>query len=77
MDRSSHTLACLFAQLGLDNSDEQIIQFIKKNRGIADEVAIHEAKIWNSAQASFLQEALAEDSDWAEIVDSLNAQLRY
>ncbi len=54
MDRSSHTLACLFAQLGLNNSDEQITQFIEQNRGIADEVVIYEATIWNSAQASFL-----------------------
>ncbi|GLX81153.1 DUF2789 family protein [Thalassotalea eurytherma] len=77
MDRSSHTLACLFAQLGLNNSDEQITQFIEQNRGIADEVVIYEATIWNSAQASFLQEALAQDSDWAEIVDSLDAQLRH
>ncbi|QOL24542.1 DUF2789 domain-containing protein [Thalassotalea sp. LPB0316] len=76
MDRSSHTLACLFSQLGLNNSEQQIAQFIEQHKGIADDIALYEAEFWNQAQASFLQEALAEDSDWAEVVDGLSARLR-
>ncbi|WP_121497412.1 DUF2789 family protein, partial [Pseudomonas aeruginosa] len=37
--------------------------------------ALPDAPFWNPAQASFLREALAEDSDWAEQVDELALQL--
>ncbi|MCT7655389.1 DUF2789 domain-containing protein [Oceanimonas sp. NS1] len=35
-----------------------------------------EAPFWSHAQASFLKEGLQEDSDWAEVIDQLNASLR-
>ncbi|WDE10450.1 DUF2789 domain-containing protein [Thalassomonas haliotis] len=76
MDRSNHTLACLFAQLGLDNKDTYINDFINKNKGIPADVHLANAAIWNPAQADFLTQAILEDSDWAEVVDSLDNLLR-
>ncbi len=76
MDRSSHTLPCLFSQLGLDNTRQGIENFLINHRGIADDVPLAKATFWTASQANFLTEAIAEDSDWAEIVDSLDAQLR-
>ncbi|MCW5637448.1 MAG: DUF2789 family protein, partial [Rubrivivax sp.] len=31
---------------------------------------------WSPAQARFLREEVAEDADWAELVDQLNLMLR-
>ncbi len=76
MDRSSHTLACLFAQLGIDNQESDIEQFIQSHRGIPPEVPLAKASFWSDAQAEFLKEGLQEDSDWAEVIDCLDALLR-
>ncbi|WDE06912.1 DUF2789 domain-containing protein [Thalassomonas viridans] len=76
MDRSNHTLACLFSQLGLDNKDTYINDFINKNKGIPADIHLANAGIWNQSQAEFLTQAIAEDSDWAEVVDSLDNLLR-
>jgi hypothetical protein len=35
-----------------------------------------EANFWNEAQATFLAEAKADDSDWCESVDKLDSLLR-
>ncbi len=76
MDTSTHTLPCLFSQLGLDNNDMAIESFINKNRGIPPEVDFSKADIWSPSQASFLSEAIINDSDWAEIVDIFSNLLR-
>ncbi|XQW83718.1 DUF2789 domain-containing protein [Thalassotalea piscium] len=76
MDRTKHTMSCLFAQLGMSNNESDIEAFIKLHRGIPASTALYEANFWNKSQASFLQEAIQEDSDWAEIVDTLDSQLR-
>jgi len=71
-----HNLVSLFKQLGLDNTNEAIEDFINRNRPVPDNLALHEAGFWNASQASFLKEAIEEDADWAEIVDELNVLLR-
>lgn len=76
MDRSSHTLACLFSQLGLNSTEKGIEKFIIYNHGIPDHLRLHQSDIWNQSQANFLYEAIQDDSDWAEIVDSLDTLLR-
>ncbi len=76
MDTDQHTLAALFEQLGLDNSDDFIDEFVKSHKPIPGPVPIHAAEFWTDAQAAFLQEAVAEDADWAEVVDHLDAMLR-
>ncbi|BBN80978.1 hypothetical protein PA25_09630 [Pseudoalteromonas sp. A25] len=75
MDTSKHNLANLFAQLGLDNSPDQIAKFIDKHR-IADDVLLCDAPFWNEGQKHFIQESLREDADWCELIDELDAMLR-
>ena len=76
VDRSNHTLACLFAQLGLENSEENIQAFISSHKGIPNQISLSEASCWNKAQANFLKDAINDDSDWSEIVDTLDVLLR-
>ena len=76
MDLSDHDLASLFAQLGISNSSKDIEDFVRTNRGIASDLKLHQAPFWNESQSSFLCEAIAEDSDWSEIVDTLDTLLR-
>lgn len=66
----------LFAQLGLNSEDHYIQQFISAHSPLPDTIRLADAPFWSPAQASFLREALLQDSDWAEQVDQLNAALR-
>lgn len=74
MDTSAHTLSTLFAQLGLDNNEQAIADFIRQHKLTAG-IAIQDAPYWNSAQASFLRESLKQDAEWCEIIDELNTLL--
>jgi hypothetical protein len=77
MDRSNHNMAGLFAQLGLKNTENEIENFIAEHRGrISQNQALADADFWSAGQAQFLQEAIQLDSDWSEIVDTLDALLR-
>ncbi|GHE79042.1 DUF2789 family protein [Thalassotalea profundi] len=76
MDRSKHTMACLFAQLGISSQPEDIEKFVNLHRGIPSSTPLYKADIWNKSQANFLQEAITEDSDWSDVVDSLDIRLR-
>lgn len=64
----------LFAQLGLDSSDEAIDQFVEKNQLAKDEKLI-ESGIWNDNQRMFLQEEWNKDAAWVEVIDDLNVRL--
>lgn len=76
MDLSNHfSIPNLFDQLGLPSDQKAISQFINRHKLPADQ-KLEEAGFWNNSQASFLKQAIAEDSDWAEIVDMLNRELR-
>ena len=48
----------------------------RSNRGIPENQALADADFWSSGQAQFLQEAIQLDSDWSEVVDTLDALLR-
>jgi Protein of unknown function (DUF2789) len=76
MDTSTHTLQTLFCQLGLANGEEQMVAFIQKHRPLSLNIALHKACFWTKAQAAFLAESIAEDSDWCELVDELSNLLR-
>lgn len=76
METPDHSLNALFAQLGLADTDDAIERFIAAHQGLDPAVPLAQAAFWNPAQAAFLQQAIAEDADWAEIVDHLDAQLR-
>lgn len=76
MDTSSHSMQTLFAQLGLPNGDVAIENFIQNNH-LPDDIPLESAAFWSAGQAQFIHESIAEDSDWAEAVDHLDAQLRH
>ncbi len=64
----------LFAQLGLDSSDEAIDSFIEKNP-LAKEEKLTESDIWNDNQRAFLQEEWDKDAAWVETIDELNVRM--
>ena len=76
MDTSAHTLEALFQQLGLSNTSESIEAFLGNNH-LPREIPLERAAFWSVSQAQFLHEAIEQDSDWAEVVDQLDAQLRH
>ncbi|RRQ24120.1 DUF2789 domain-containing protein [Guyparkeria sp. SCN-R1] len=71
-----HPLSELFEQLGLDASEQDIEAFIDRHSPLPSEVVLSEAPFWNENQRRFLRESLADDADWAEAVDHLDARLR-
>jgi hypothetical protein len=75
MDTTDHSMQSLFAQLGLSTSDTAIDNFIQNNH-LPDEIPIENAAFWSAGQAQFIREAIAQDADWAEVVDHLDTQLR-
>lgn len=75
MEPIVHSMNTLFRQLGLDDSDPDIEQFILDHRPLPANVCLHDANFWTPAQAGFLKEAIEDDADWAETVDELDARL--
>lgn len=69
-----YTMNDLFAQLGLDSSDEAIESFIKNNQLGSDE-SLKDSDIWNEKQRMFLQEEWKRDAVWVEIIDELNVRM--
>jgi len=76
MDTTAHTFETLFQQLGLPGDSDSIDKFIATHTPLAAGLPLAEAPFWSSGQAAFIREALIADSDWAEVVDQLNACLR-
>ncbi len=77
MDTTGHDLKALFAQLGLPNDADAMAAFIDAHRPLDPELMLAEAPFWQPAQREFLLEALADDSDWVEAVDKLDAMFRH
>lgn len=75
MDTTTHDMATLFAQLGLDNNPAAIKAFIANHKITAD-TPLAQAHFWNAAQASFIAENLKQDADWSEVIDQLSVLLR-
>lgn len=75
MEPEFHNMQNLFHQLGLPDDQESIQAFIDSHR-LSEGEKIETAPFWSDAQAGFLQECLSADSDWAEVVDQLNVQMR-
>lgn len=76
MEHGFHPFHELFEQLGLPSDPDSIRQFIARHAPLPHDVPLPEAPFWTPAQAAFLREAIEADSDWAEVVDELNAALR-
>ncbi len=64
----------LFAQLGLDSSDEAIDKFIADNQ-LSSEEKLMEADVWTDSQRMFLQEEWQKDAAWVEVIDDLNVRM--
>lgn len=77
MENTVHTLSDLFRQLGLPDTRADISRFIALHRPLPQSIALAEAPFWRPNQAQFLREEIAEDADWAELVDTLDASLRH
>ncbi len=76
MDTSSHTIETLFRQLGLPDRLDEIDSFVAKHKAESRDAPLWELPFWSSSQAEFLRMAVAEDADWCEVVDQLDALLR-
>jgi len=76
MEPPSHTLQDLFLQLGLASGQGDIDQFVAAHCPLANAIELADAPFWTQAQAQFLREEIADDADWAEVVDQLNVMLR-
>ncbi|WP_163831928.1 DUF2789 domain-containing protein [Spartinivicinus ruber] len=76
MDTSLHNLGTLFQQLGLPASSDAIDQFLTAH-SLKPDAQLSDADFWSESQAAFLRAAIEEDSDWAEVVDELDARLRH
>ena len=74
MDTTVPRMANLFLQLGLPADAAAIAAFIDAHQ-LPERVRVFEARFWNDGQRHFLREQLAEDAEWAIIVDELNEAL--
>ena len=66
----------LFDQLGLDSAPQFIESFIASHKPLPETIALADAPFWSASQAEFLRRELAEDTDWAIVIERLNAALR-
>ena len=76
MEAPIHRLSELFRQLGLPDDGPAIERFIVTHRPLAGTIRLADAPFWNAGQAQFLCEEIADDADWAELVDTLDNRLR-
>ena len=76
MEQPIHGFADLFAQLGLPADDAGIRQFIATHSPLPGQVLLADAPFWSDAQARMLRETIADDTDWADVVDRLDSVLR-
>ena len=76
MNSAHHRFTELFHQLGLPADIESIKGYLQRHSPLDASIKLEDAPFWTEAQASFLQDAILQDSDWAELVDQLNAALR-
>lgn len=75
VDTSIHNMSALFQQLGLASGQHDIDLFIEQHK-IAPQIPLDQAAFWNPSQREFIRESIAQDSDWSEIIDQLDALLR-
>ena len=76
MNAAHHEFSDLFAQLGLPEDEAAIRDFIIANAPLPDNVRLEDAAWWTPAQARMLRESLAQDADWASVVDRLDVAFR-
>ena len=77
MENPIHTMSSLFKQLGLPSEEADINAFVAEHKPLAPETSLADADFWSPTQSAFLAEEIAEDADWASVVDTLDAMLRH
>lgn len=76
MNHAHHPMSELFKQLGLPFKKRQIQAFLVEHSPLPPGRLLADACFWSASQATFLREALEQDSDWSAIVDQLSQALR-
>ena len=76
MELHNKDLSTLFEQLGLP-ADQASMDAFFASHSLAHDTKLIDAPFWNESQARFLAEAVREDAEWAETVDTLSALLRH
>lgn len=76
MEAPVHDMNNLFAQLGLPSDDREIDVFIERHSPLPSSMLLSEAPFWSASQATFLREGTLVDADWADVIDTLNVDLR-
>ncbi len=71
----NYTLPDLFKQLGLPSDTAAIDAFIAQHSGVCKHCGLPDAPIWTDIQRNFLREAVAQDSEWAMLSESLTGML--
>lgn len=77
MDTSIHNMTSLFKQLGLNGDTQAIDRFVSAHSPLERQINITDAPFWTATQAEFLKESMAEDADWTEVIEVLDARLRH
>jgi uncharacterized protein DUF2789 len=72
----NYTLEDLFDQLGLKEDHDSIELFIQAHSPLPDHIPLCKADFWTASQAEFLEQAIADDSVWSNVVDQLDALFR-
>lgn len=75
MEKPYHRFSELFAQLGLPTDEASIRNFIERHAPIRPGMRLEEADFWSPSQSQLLRDLIAQDADWAEVADQLNAAL--
>ena len=76
MEPHFHRLSDLFRQLGLPDDHAAIEAFVLQHRPLSADINLWDATFWTDSQSNFLREEIADDADWAVVVDDLNSRLR-
>lgn len=69
-----YTINELFAQLGLEDSDEFIAKFVKKNQ-LDKDTLLSDAPFWSEKQRMFIKDEWRRDAMWSLAIDDLNERL--
>lgn len=70
------TLEHLMEQLGLSTDGDSLQAFVSTHGPLPPATRLEDAPFWNESQAAFLRESIAQDAQWAPLVDELDALLR-
>jgi hypothetical protein len=77
MHLDARTLRQLFAQLGLPDEQAAIDAFILSHSPLPGHVRLPDAPFWTTAQSQLLRAGVADDAEWAAVVDTLDSMLRH